>query len=119
MRYLLEFLIIAAFYYTGELLHTLIPLPVPAAVYGMVLLFAALCTGAVKLERVEHAADFLLANLSVMFIPAAVGIVGLLDVLADSWWKIVLICVLTTFSTLAITGHTAQLLVRLRGRRNR
>ena len=117
MKYLLQFFIISAFYYAGELLHTLLPLPVPAAVYGLLFLFAALCTGLLKLEHIEKAADFLLGIMSIMFVPAAVGIVNLLDILADSWWKIVVICILTTFTTIAVTGHTAQLLVRLRARR--
>lgn len=114
MEYLFQFLIISAFYFLGELLHAVIPLPVPPAVYGLVLLFTALCTGIIKLEKVEKAADFLLEIMSVMFIPAAVGIVKLLDILADAWWKILLICVLTTLSTMAVTGHVAQGLVRLR-----
>lgn len=116
MKYLLQFLLIGAFYYLGELLHELIPLPIPAAVYGLVLLFAVLCTGLLKLEHIEKAADFLLAIMPLMFIPPAVGIVNLLDILADSWWKIVIICIATTLTTIAITGHTAQALVRLRQR---
>ena len=116
MKYLFQFLLISAFYYAGELLHGILPLPVPAAVYGLVLLFIALCTGVLKLSQIEETADFLLGIMSIMFVPAAVGIVNLLDILADSWWKIVVICILTTFTTIAITGHTAQLLVRLRGR---
>ncbi len=117
MKYIFQFLIIGAFYYAGELLHTLLPLPVPAAVYGLVLLFTALCTGILKLEQIEETADFLLGIMAIMFIPPAVGIVKLLDILADSWWKIVVICILTTFTTIAITGHVAQLLVRLRSRK--
>ncbi len=116
MKYLLQFLLIGAFYYLGELLHELIPLPIPAAVYGLVLLFAVLCSGLLKLEHIEKTADFLLAIMPLMFIPPAVGIVNLLDILADSWWKIVIICIATTFTTIAITGHTAQALVRLRQR---
>ena len=117
MKYLLQFLVLSAFYYLGEMLHTLLPLPIPAAVYGLVLLFVALCTGVVKLKHVQDTADFLLAIMAIMFIPQAVGIVNLLDILSDSWWKIVVICIFTTFSTIAITGHVAQLLVRLRARK--
>ena len=70
------------------------------------LLFAVLCTGLLKLEHIEKAADFLLAIMPLMFIPPAVGIVNLLDILADSWWKIVIICIATTFTTIALTGET-------------
>jgi len=52
MKYLFQFTLIALFYYAGELLNALIPLPIPAAVYGLVLLFTALATGVLELQHV-------------------------------------------------------------------
>ena len=52
MRYLSQFLIMLGFTLAGEVLHRLVPLPIPASVYGLVLLFLALCLGRVKPERV-------------------------------------------------------------------
>ena len=49
MKYLNQFLIIMGFTLAGEALQRLVPLPIPASVYGLVLLFAALCLGVVKL----------------------------------------------------------------------
>ena len=42
MRFVKQFCVILFFSFAGELLHSWLPLPVPAAVYGIVLLFAAL-----------------------------------------------------------------------------
>ena len=68
MKYLTQFLRIAAITLVGELLQRLIPLPVPASVYGLILLFAALCTGVIKLEQVKDAAGFLISILPILII---------------------------------------------------
>ena len=52
MKYVKEIMWIIAFTFLGELLNTLLPLPVPAGVYGMILLLIALVTGIVKLPGV-------------------------------------------------------------------
>lgn len=56
MVFLRQFGIILCFSLLGEILHFLIPFPVPASVYGLVLLLLALCTGVVKLEQVQKTA---------------------------------------------------------------
>jgi len=119
LEYLIQFAIIALFYYAGELLAAVLPLPVPGTVYGLLAMLAALWTGFVKLERVEKAADFLLSIMALLFIPAAIGILDLLPLLASSWWKIVIICIVTTVTTIAVTGHTAQGLLRYFERRKK
>ena len=59
MKYLRQFCIILLVSALGEGLHILLPLPVPASVYGLVLMLGALASGILKLEQVEEAADFL------------------------------------------------------------
>ena len=68
MKYLTQFLRILAFTLAGELLQRLVPLPIPASVYGLVLLFAALNTGLVKLEQVKDAGGFLISILPILII---------------------------------------------------
>ena len=74
MKYLSQFLIILGFSLVGEALQRLVPLPIPASVYGIVLLFAALCVGLVKLEQVKEAGGFLTSILPILFVSPAVGI---------------------------------------------
>ena len=81
MKYVKEIMWIIACTFLGELLNTLLPLPVPAGVYGMILLLIALVTGIVKLPEVEGAGNFLLDTMTMMFIPAAVGIMSAIDIL--------------------------------------
>ena len=78
MKYLRQFAIILCISFLGELLHIFIPLPIPASVYGLVLMLTALCTGRLKSEQVKETSAFLIEIMPVMFIPAAAG-------LLDSW----------------------------------
>ena len=57
MKLLRQFLMIVSVSLLGEALRALIPLPIPASVYGLVLLFAALMTGVIRLEQVKDAAE--------------------------------------------------------------
>ena len=54
MKYLWQFLIIVAFSFVGELLHFLIPLPIPASIYGIVLLFVALYAHWIQVRQIRH-----------------------------------------------------------------
>ena len=58
MKYLRQFAIILFISLLGELLRILIPLPIPASVYGLVLMLVALTTGMLKVHQVKAAADF-------------------------------------------------------------
>ncbi len=108
MRYIKQFLIILGISFLGEGLHHLLPIPVPASIYGLVILFMLLTTGVLKLGQVEETADFLLQIMPVMFIPAAVGIIDSWDVLRPVLLPVVLITVLTTVLVMIVTGRITQ-----------
>lgn len=55
MKFLIQFLIIIAFSFAGELLHFLLPLPIPASIYGIILLFLALETKLIKVKQIGRA----------------------------------------------------------------
>ena len=74
MEYLSQFLIILGFSLAGECLQRWIPLPIPASVYGLVLLFAALCLKIVKLDQIRRAGSFLISILPILFVSPVVGI---------------------------------------------
>ena len=77
MKLVFEFARIAAFCFAGEVCHLVLPLPIPASVYGLMLLLAALRFGAVKLEQVRTAALFLTGIFPLLFVPAAAGVMDL------------------------------------------
>ena len=77
MKLIFEFARIAAFCFAGEVCHLVLPLPIPASVYGLMLLLAALRFGVVKLEQVRTAALFLTGIFPLLFVPAAAGVMDL------------------------------------------
>lgn len=101
---LLGYGVLAAFWALGELV-SLYALPkIPGSVIGMVALFAALRLGAVRLEWVEHAAQSVLGVLAMLFVPAGVGLILYLDVLADQGVIVVVASVFSTAAVMAVAG---------------
>lgn len=108
MKYLSQFLRITAFTLVGELLQRLIPLPVPASVYGLALLFAALCCGGVKLEQVKDAGGFLTSILPILFVSPAVGILENWGMIKSAVIPMFLLALASTITTFAIAGRVTQ-----------
>ena len=115
MKYVRQFWIILLISAMGEALHVLIPLPVPASVYGLVIMLIALGTHIIRLEQVKEAAEFLIEIMPVMFIPAAVGLTDAWPSLAPVFWPVVITVVFTTVLVMAVTGRATQFVIR-RGR---
>ena len=112
MKYFPQFLIILAFSLAGELLQALIPLPIPASIYGMVLLFIALCTGLLKQEKVAVAADWLISVMPLLFIAPSANILVYFDLIAPSLASILAVIVTSTLVILAVAGTVTRLLVK-------
>ena len=111
-------MIIIVFSLVGQALETLVPLPVPAAVYGLVLLLLALLTGLVKLEKVKGAADFLISVMPVLFIAPAVKVLEYWGVIAPNAGAILVIVVFTTGAVFGISGLLTKWLMKGRGEKN-
>lgn len=112
MKYVRQFLIILAISFLGELCRYLIPLPIPASIYGLLLMLVALLTGLVKLEQVHHAAFFLIEIMPVMFIPAGVGLLVSWSDLEPVVIPVVVITVATTIIVMVVSGRMTQLVIR-------
>lgn len=108
MKYLTQFLRILAFTLAGELLQRLVPLPIPASVYGLVLLFGALNTGLVKLEEVKDAGGFLISILPILFVSPAVGILDNWEAIRGALIPILALTLLSTVLTFGIAGRATQ-----------
>lgn len=93
----------------GELFVWLTGTTVPSSIIGMLLLAASLKVGIVKLCQVEQFADFLVHNIGFFFVPAGVGLMRCMGLIADQWWPIVGATVGSTVIIIAVTGWTHQL----------
>lgn len=119
MKYVKQFCIILLICFIGELCRALIPLPVPASIYGLVLMLLCLLTGVVKLEQVNETATFLVDIMPVMFIPAGVGLITSYDTLRPHLAAIAIITIVTTVLVMGVTGITAQFVIRRTEQRER
>ncbi len=117
MRYLKQFTIILTISLLGEVLHYFIPLPVPASIYGLLLMLAALLTGVVKRDSVREAGAFLVEIMPVMFIPAAVGLLEAWGVLRPVWLPVAVITVVSTVLVMGVSGLVTQFVIRRDERR--
>ena len=112
MKLLRQFLIILAISFVGEALKYLLPLPVPASIYGMVILFVGLLTGLIKLSWVKDAGKFLIAVMPVMFIPAGVGLMESWGTLKPFVLPVSVITVITIVTVMVATGICSQWVIR-------
>lgn len=116
MNYIKQFLIILGVTFLGEILKAVLPLPVPASIYGMLILLIALMTGVLKLESIKAVSKFLIEIMPLMFIPAGVGLMASWDVLSPMLASVVIIVFVTLLTVLGVSGWVAQLVIR-RGRK--
>ncbi len=112
MKYLHQFLIILGFTLLGEALQRIVPLPVPASVYGIVLLFLALSFGLVKLEQVKEAGAFLTSILPILFVAPAVGILENWVLIRGALLPMVLLVLASTALIFGISGWLAQTILK-------
>lgn len=112
MKYLKEAVIIFGITMVGEFLNYLLPLPVPAGVYGLFILLALLCTGIVKVADISATGNFLLDTMPLMFIPAGVGLINSFEELRGFFIPLTVISVVSTVFVMVVTGLTAQYFIR-------
>lgn len=111
MKYILQLGIILAISFVGEVLNRVIPLPVPASIYGMAILFTALCTGVIKLQAVRETGKFLISLLPLMFIPPTVGLIDNWGTMQEFLLPIIIISIVSTVVVIAVAGHVTQFII--------
>lgn len=112
MKYVIQFMIVIGFSFIGEFLHYILPLPIPASIYGIVLLFAALELKILKVNDIREVSSFLIAVMPMMFIPAAVGLVNSWDIISSSLLKYIIVTFVTTFVVMGVSGLVTQFVIR-------
>lgn len=117
MKLLKQFLIILAISFVGEILKYLLPLPVPASIYGMVILFIGLLTGLIPLDSVRNVGKFMIEIMPVMFIPAGVGLMSSWGNLKSVLVPVLVITVVALLTVMIATGYVSQLVIRMQKRK--
>ena len=96
----------------GEVIARAMALPLPGPVLGLVLLLGLLLVRGGPDAEMRDASGGLLRHLSLLFVPAGVGVVTQLDALAQDWAAIAVAIVVSTALGLAVTGLVMQRLSR-------
>ncbi|MBQ6839646.1 MAG: CidA/LrgA family protein [Oscillospiraceae bacterium] len=112
MKYITQLLYILLFTGLGELLEAVVPLPVPAAIYGLVLMLIALCTGILKPEKIADTAHFLIAIMPFLFVAPAVNILRYFDIIRSELVAICVVMVVSTVIVFAVSGLVTKLLLK-------
>ena len=105
------------FAFLGELLHHFIPLPIPASIYGIVLLFLALETKILKVSDIKETSSFLIAIMPLMFLPPAVGVIESWNLLRESWFPYVVVTLISTVVLMGVSGRVTQGIIRKGGKK--
>ena len=119
MKYIRQFLWILLFSFAGEMLKFLIPLPVPASIYGLLLLLAALLTGLLPLESVKEISKFLIEIMPLMFIPAAVGLLESWGTLSPILIPVLVTTAVSTVLVMGVSGAVTQIIIRRERRKEK
>lgn len=114
MKYIKQFLLILGICLLGELLKYCIPLPVPASIYGLVILFVGLMTGIIKLDMVKETARFLIDIMPIMFVPAGVGLLESWGILQNMLIPAIVISVVSTIVVMVVSGRVTQFMLRFK-----
>ncbi len=103
---------ILAISFIGEILKYFLPLPIPASIYGMMILFIGHLTGIIPLEAVKDVGKFLIEIMPVMFIPAGVGLMSSWVNLKPVLLPVSIITVVSIVTVMIATGRTSQWIIR-------
>jgi holin-like protein len=114
---ILQIALLTLFFLTGNLISKYLHLPIPGGIVGMIILFIMLQLKIIKLEWIERGTSWLLAELILFFIPAAVGVINYQQALGSQWGRILAVIVLSSLTVMIFTGLTAQIIAK-RGKDN-
>ncbi|WP_353892824.1 CidA/LrgA family protein [Proteinivorax hydrogeniformans] len=105
--------------FIGELVYQALPLPIPASVYGLLIMLICLQTKIIKLNKIKDASDLLLKLMPLMFIPASVGLINIWGEMQKILLPLAVIIALTTVIVMVATGKVTQYIVLLEKRGNK
>ncbi len=118
MKYIPQVLCILLFSFLGELLQAVIPLPIPAAIYGLVLLLIALMTGLVKEKSVADVSAFFLSAMPVLFVAPVTKILQYWGLISPNLAAIIIIMVVSTVVVFAVAGLVTKWCQKRKGDKN-
>lgn len=115
MKLIFQLCVILLISFAGEILRQVIPLPIPASIYGLLIMLFCLMTKVIKLEQVKKAGYFLIEIMPLLFIPPAVGLISAWPALSGMLIPLIVIVLATTVIVMGVSGRVTQALLRKDG----
>ena len=116
MEIIKQLLLVLGACFAGEVIAALLPIAFPSSVIAMILLFILLLSGVLKEVHISSVGDFFLKNMSIFFLPSAIGILEHWGVISGILVQFLLICLITTLITFAATAYTVMFVQKLLNR---
>jgi len=107
----IELSLIFALTLLSEFLSKALSLPIPGALLGLLILFMCLHFKIIKLKSIENVSKLFLANMAILFVHPGVNLLSSLEHLKGVWLKVIIVVVITTMITMAITGKVVDFLI--------
>lgn len=117
MKYIFQLAVILTVSFMGELLKLFLPFPIPANVYGLLLMLFFLCTGIIRLSQVEETADFFMSIMPVLFVPLNAALMEYAQAMMGHLFGLLLVAVTSTLAALCVTMLTAQHVIKRKQRK--
>lgn len=112
MKYVFQFGLILAVTFIAELIYSYLPLPVPASIYGLVIMLLLLVTKIIKLEWVKDSAKYLIAIMPLMFIPSGAKLITVADMIWPVMLPVLFILILTTVIVMLVSGKITEFIIK-------
>lgn len=111
MKYVNQILIILTISFMGELCNQFLPFPIPASVYGLLIMLVALFTRLIKVEQIEEVSSWLILIMPVLFVPSAVSLMNVKEAIMNDLFIIALMTFVSTVVVMVVTGKVAQIII--------
>ena len=112
IRTIAQIAILWVFYYIGVLIVEWTNIFIPPSIIGLVLLWALLMLNIINVKLIQDGASFLIAFLTLFFIPSTVGVVEYPELLTVSGLLLVLAVFVSTVMVIILTGKVSQFIER-------
>lgn len=119
MRLLLQLALILSVCFIGDFFHRVCGFPLPSNITAMLILFLLLCTKIVKVDQIAEMSHFFLKRLPFFFLPPSIGILAIYGILKGNILVLILLCIVATIFTMAVTGKVTEFLVERFEKRKR
>ena len=113
MKHIFSLGVVLLFCFFGEIVKAVLPFPIPASIYGMVLLFIALKLKIIKLEQISNVAHYFISIMLIFFIMPAVSIMDSFSLIKNHVFEILIAIIIPTILVVIVTGLVTQKVEKL------